>query len=110
MPDLPIFEELTQRLRKDLGELNAELSGLVPESRELIESDAPKLNQILEGIAKTTADLEEIPENLNQILEKVQHGDGSLAQLLNKPDTVNEARDTLKTIKDTVGEIYSFSG
>ena len=103
------FRGLTQRLRKDLGELNAELSGLVAESRELIESDAPKLNQILEDIAKTTADLEEIPENLNQILEKVQHGDGSLAQLLNKPDTVNEARDTLKTIKDTVGEIYSFS-
>ena len=104
------FRGLSQQLRKDLGELNAELSGLVAESRELIESDAPKLKQILEDIAETTADLEKLPESLNQILEKVQHGDGSLAQLLNKPDTVNEVRDTLKTIKDTVGEIYSFSG
>ena len=104
------FSQLSQQLREDLGELNAELSGLVAESRELIESDAPKLKQILEDIAETTADLEKLPDNLSQILEKVQHGDGSLAQLLNKPDTVNEVRETLKTIKDTVGEIYSFSG
>ena len=104
------FRQLSQQLRKDLGELNAELSGLVAESRNLIESDAPKLNQILANIADMTADLEELPENLNQILDKVQHGDGSLAQLLNKPDTVHEAREILKTIKDAVGEIHSFSG
>ncbi|MDE0301434.1 MAG: MlaD family protein [Candidatus Poribacteria bacterium] len=104
------FRQLSQQLRKDLGELNAELSDLVAESREVIESDAPKLNQILADIAELTAELEEFPENLNHILEQVRHGDGSLAQLLNKPDTINEVRETLKTINDTVGEIYSFSG
>ncbi len=104
------FRQLTQQLRQDLGTLNAQLSGLVADSRNLIESDAPKLNQILTDIAGVTADLEELPDELNQILEKVRHGDGSVAQMLNKPDTVNELRETLKTIKDTVGGIHSLSG
>ena len=104
------FRQLSQQLSQDLGALNAELSGLVTDSRHLIESDAPKLNQILTDIAEVTADLEGLPTELNQIFDRVRHGDGSLAQLLNKPDTINDVRETLKTIKDAVGEIRSFSG
>ena len=96
------FRQLSEGLDQDLAELTAGLSDLVAQSREVIEAETPKVDRLLENLIGVTQEMDGLRDNVNQLLHTVQHGEGSIAQLLNKPDALNEMRNTMKTVDETL--------
>ena len=96
------FRQLSEQLDQDLAELASGLSDLIAQSREVIATETPKVDRLLESLTNATQDLNGLRDNVNQLLHTVQHGEGSIAQLLNEPDALNEMRDTMKTVDETL--------
>ena len=96
------FRQLSEGLDQDLAELTSGLADLIAQSREVIETETPKVDQLLENLIDVTQELDGLRDNVNQLLYTVQHGEGSIAQLLNKPDALNEMRNTMKTVDETL--------
>ena len=96
------FRQLSEGLDQDLAELTSGLSDLIAQSREVIETETPKVDQLLENLTDAVQELDGLRDNVNQLLYTVQHGEGSIAQLLNKPDALNEMRHTMKTVDETL--------
>ncbi len=96
------FREMSEQLDQDLDKLTAGLLDLIAQSQEVIATEKPKVNKLLENLTNATQELEGLSDNLTQLLHTAQHGDGSIAQLLNKPDVLNEVRGTVKTVDDTM--------
>lgn len=96
------FRQLSEGLDQDLAELTSGLSDLIAQSREVIETETPKVDQLLENLTDAVQELDGLRDNVNQLLYTVQHGEGSITQLLNKPDALNEMRHTMKTVDETL--------
>ena len=96
------FRQMSQQLDQDLAMLTAGLSDLIAQSQEVIATEKLKVDQLLENLTNTTQELDGLSDNLTQLLHTVQHGEGSIAQLLNKPDALNEVRNTVKTVDETM--------
>ena len=96
------FRQLSEQLGQDLTELTSRLSDLIAQSQAVIATETPKVDQLLENLTGATQELDGLRDNVNQLLHTVQHGEGSIAQLLNKPDTLNEMRNTMKTVDETM--------
>ena len=96
------FRQLSEGLDQDLAKLTSGLSDLIARSREVIEAETPKVDRLLENLIDVTQELDGLRDNMNQLLHTVQHGEGSIAQLLNKPDALNEMRNTMKTVDETL--------
>ena len=96
------FRQLSEGLDQDLAELTSGLSDLIAQSREVIETETPKVDQLLENLIDVTQELDGLRDNVNQLFHTVQHGEGSIAQLLNNPDALNEMRNTMKTVDETL--------
>ena len=96
------FRQLSEQLDQDLAELTAGLSDLIAQSKEVIATETPKIDRLLESLTDATQDLDGLRDNVNQLLHTAQHGAGSIAQLLNEPDALNEMRDTMRTVDETL--------
>ena len=96
------FRQLSQQLDQNLVELTSELSDLIAQSKEVIATETPKVDQLLESLTDATQGLDGLRDNVNQLLHTMQHGEGSIAQLLNEPDALNEMRKTMKTVDETM--------
>jgi len=96
------FRQLSQQLDQNLAELTSELSDLIAQGKEVIATETPKVDQLLESLTSATQELDGLRDNVNQLLHTVQSGEGSIAQLLNEPDALNEMRKTMKTVDETM--------
>ena len=96
------FRQLSQQLDQNLAELTSELSDLIAQGKEVIATETPKVDQLLESLTSATQELDGLRDNVNQLLHTVQGGEGSIAQLLNEPDALNEMRKTMKTVDETM--------
>ena len=96
------FRQLSEQLDQDFAELTAGLSDLILQSQEVIATETPKVDQLLENLTDATQELDGLRDNVNQLLHTVQHGEGSIAQLLNEPDALNEMRKTMETVDETM--------
>ncbi len=99
------FRKTSQKLHTDLSTLKSEMSSLILKSREVVDSEAPKIDRLLENLTAVTDNLDGLRENFAQLLDKVQSGDGSVAALISRPDALNEARSVLQTADETIVEI-----
>ena len=96
------FRQLSEQLDQNLAELTAGLSDLIAQSKEVIATETPKVDQLLENLTNATQELDGLRDNVNQLLHTAQHGEGSISQLLNEPDALNEMRKTMKTVDETL--------
>ena len=96
------FHQMSQQLDQDRDRLTSGLSDLIAQSQEVITTETLKVDHLLENLISTVQELDTLRDNLAQLLHTVQHGEGSIAQLLNKPDALDEVRDTVKTVDDTM--------
>ena len=96
------FRQLSEQLDQNLAELTAGLSDLIAQSKEVIATETPKVDQLLENLSNATQEWDGLRDNVNQLLHTVQHGEGSIAQLLNEPDALNEMRSAMKTVDKTL--------
>ena len=103
------FRQLSQQLDEDLAELTAGVSDLIAQSKAVIATEKPKVDQLLESLTNTTNGLDGLRSSVDQLLHTAQHGEGSIAQLLNNPDTLNEVRSTVKTVDETMLAVQDLS-
>ena len=96
------FRQLSEQLDQNLAELTAGLSDLIAQSKEVIATETPKVDQLLENLTNATQEWDGLRDSVNQLLHTVQHGEGSIAQLLNEPDALNEMRSAMKTVDETL--------
>ena len=96
------FRQLSQQLDQDLIKLTSGLSDLIAQSQAVIATETPKVDQLLESLTHATQQLDGLRDNVNHLLHNVQYGEGSIAQLLNNPDALNEMRRTMKTVDETM--------
>ena len=96
------FRQLSEQLDQNLAELTAGLSDLIAQSKEVLATETPKVDQLLENLTNATQELDGLRDNVNQLLHTAQHGEGSISQLLNEPDALNEMRKTMKTVDETL--------
>ena len=96
------FREMSEQLNQDLDRLAVGLSDLIAQSQEVIATEKPKVDKLLESLTDATQKLDGLHNNFTQLLHKVEHGEGSIAQLLNKPDALDEVRNTVKTVDETM--------
>lgn len=99
------FRETSQTLHTDLAALKSEMSNLILKSEEVIDAEAPKIDRLLKNLTAVSEDLDGLRENFAQLLDKVQTGDGSVAALINTPDTHDKAQDVLQSADETIGEV-----
>ena len=96
------FRDMSEQLNQDLDRLTSGLSDLIAQSQEVIATEKPKVDKLLENLTDATQKLDGLHNNFTQLLHKVEHGEGSIAQLLNKPDALDEVRHTVKTVDETM--------
>ena len=96
------FRDMSDQLNQDLDGLTSGLSDLIAQSQEVIATEKPKVDKLLENLTDATQKLDGLHNNLIQLLHTVEHGEGSIAQLLNKPDALDEVRNTVKTVDETM--------
>ncbi len=103
------FHQAGNQISQNVADLMEQLSELITKSRDVIETETPKLDLLLERITVTTKNLDQLSNDLIQVTRKIQEGDGSIAQLVNKPDVVGDAREVLQNANKTLTSLQSLS-
>lgn len=100
---------MSQNLDQNLTELKSEFSGLIAQSQNVIETEIPRVDQLLENLTNATEGLDGLRDNFTLFLDKAQHGEGSIAYLLNRRDPLDQAQKALKTAEETMIAIRGLS-
>jgi phospholipid/cholesterol/gamma-HCH transport system substrate-binding protein len=103
LPALLNDTETRERFDRVLGNLDsttAELDSLVSELREGEGLLSKLLTDEAYG-AKVSADLERLIDNLNQIAEKINSGDGTAAKVVNDPAVYEALNDILVGVEES---------
>lgn len=103
------FRQITRELRDNFNTLSTDVSTLVAQGSNAIETGEANIAPILENLQATTAAFTALEENINQLLVTVQEGEGTVAQLLNTPEPLEEARRTLDNLNETVTAVRALS-
>lgn len=103
------FRQITRELRDNFNTLSTDVSAFVAQGSNAIETGEANIAPILENLQATTAAFTALEENINQLLVTVQEGEGTVAQLLNTPEPLEEARRTLDNLNETVTAVRALS-
>jgi len=103
------LNNLANQLETDLPALKTEISQLVANTQNVLDTESPKLDKLLENLATPISHLETTMANLDGLLNKIQHGNGTIAKLINDPTTLDDARKTLNNTNETVNEFKRLS-
>lgn len=103
------FRQITRELRDNFNTLSTDVSALVAQGSNAIETGEANIAPILENLQATTAAFTALEENINRLLVTVQEGEGTVAQLLNTPEPLEEARRTLDNLNETVTAVRALS-
>ena len=104
-----LFRQMGKQINQDVADLIGQFSGLIAESQNVIEVEAPKLDRFLERVTILTANFDRLSDNLAEVVQKVQDGDGSVAQFLNKSDVFGNAREVLHNANGTLTSLQGLS-
>ena len=103
------FRQSGKQINRDTADLMGQLSKLITKSQNVIEVETPKLDHLLERVTISTENFDQLSNNLVQVVQKVKEGDGSIAQLLNKPDVFGDARGILRNANKTLTSLQGLS-
>ena len=94
------FQRLAIQFQQDSSSLKTEISGLISQGGTFIEKSTIDIAPIIKNLKIATASLTSLETNISQLLNTVQHGKGTVAQLLNNPEPIVEAKETFKNLND----------
>lgn len=103
------FRQMSQGFRADFDALATQLSDLVSQGSGVLETGEANITPILENLQKTTAAITAIEENLNRFLTTLNEGEGTVAQLLNTPEPLEDVQRTLQNLDETMGAVTQLS-
>ena len=103
-------EELTAALNESLPLMVADARTMVQEATDLVKANEGKIGDTVDDVRDLIASLDSSASELEQILTKINSGDGTMAQLINTSDTIDKANAALDTIDDSLAAFDTFFG
>ncbi|NKB87360.1 MAG: MCE family protein [Acidobacteria bacterium] len=88
-------------LVEDMRGLSTELTELVEENRGDLSAVGGNLNQMTQRLDRSAADLEEL-------IAKMNRGDGTVSRLVNESETVDRLNEALDSVDDTLAAADTF--
>ena len=95
-------------IREALGAFPAIAGNIEIISRNLAQvtdSNNEEINQAVRELAATSEQMRAAMEHIASITRKIDEGEGTVGQLINDTETIDELSDTLDTINEFVGRI-----
>lgn len=99
----------TEKLFKELSDLKSELSRLVNSTQGVIDKDAGKIDQLIDNLNRSAQNINELSDKLDKVLTKIDEGDGTVAKLLNEPESIEKLNSTLTSADAAIKEFISLS-
>ena len=103
------FRQITQDFRSDFDALATQVSALVSQSSRAIETGEANIEPILENLRATTASVAVLEASVNRFLTTLNEGEGTVAQLLNAPEPLEDVRRTLQNVDETMNAVTELS-
>lgn len=103
------LKSVTQKLNTDIPELKEEFSNLLDRTQQAVDTETPKLDKLLEELTEVASAMEKTAEKINQIADRFQDSEGTVAKLIDDPDGFDQMRQTLDSAQKTMAEISSLS-
>ena len=96
------FRRLATQFQQDSSALKTELSGLISQGGTFIEKGSTDIAPVIENLQKATSALTSLETNFNELLTTIQHGEGTVSQLLNNPEPIREAKETFNNLNEVL--------
>lgn len=103
------FRQIAEDFNTDFNALTSEVSALVSQGSNAIKNGEVNITPILKDLQATTAAFATLEKNINRLFVAVNEGQGTVAQLLNTPEPLEDARRTLKNVNETMATVTSLS-
>ena len=103
------FRRIAEDFGTDFNTLTAEVSALVSQGSDAIKTGESRVAPILKDLQAATAAFTTLEENINRLFVTVNEGDGTIAQLLNTPEPLEDARRTLRNVDETMATVTKLS-
>jgi len=97
--------ELSARLNEDIPVLLKDISGLTGDLRELLAANKGEVNETLDATKTLLKQLDESARTLEEILTKINQGDGSVGRLLNDPETIENVNDLMDRTSNVLVDV-----
>jgi phospholipid/cholesterol/gamma-HCH transport system substrate-binding protein len=102
------FEELSATLGENLPQLIDEMRGLSGEITGLIDGNRDDLNATGENLRAMTERLDRSAADLEELIAKMNRGDGTVARLVNEGETVDRLNEALDSVDDSLAAADTF--
>lgn len=104
------IEELTAALTDSVPTMIENYRALADEATSLVSENEERVAGTIDDVRELIGSLDRAASQLEQIMEKINSGDGTVSQLINTSDTIDKVNDALDTIDDSLAAFDSFFG
>ena len=101
-------DDLTGAMSESLPPLLAELRALVADLAKLVAANEGRVADTTTNLKDITASFGRSASELEEILSKVNRGDGTIARLINEPETIDKMNSALDTVDDSLAAADTF--
>ncbi len=102
------IEELTAALSESLPPLVAEMRTLVTDLTTFVDDNEDRFGQTAVNLTEVTESFERSAGQLEEILSKINTGDGTVSRLINEPETIEKMNQALDTVDDSLNAFDTF--
>lgn len=102
------IEELTAALVDSVPAMIENYRALADEATSLVSENEERVADTIDDVGGLIDSLDRSASQLEQILEKINSGDGTASQLINTSDTIDKLNDALDTVDDSLAAFDSF--
>lgn len=103
------LREIAATFSADFATLSSEVSALVSQGSSAIKTSRADIAPILKDLQTATAAFAKLEENVNRLFAAANDSDGTIAQLLNTPEPLEDARRTLRNVDETLASVTRLS-
>ncbi|MDE0483404.1 MAG: MlaD family protein [Candidatus Poribacteria bacterium] len=96
------FRRLATQFRQDSSSLKTEISDLIAQGSTFIEKGSTDVAPIIENLQNVTAAFTTLEKNISELLNTIQYGDGTVAQLLNNPEPIKGAQESFNNLNEVL--------
>jgi len=102
------LERLSVIMRDKLPTILDDVQTLSADLRKIVEDRKDDVDQSIEKSRVLLDRLNEAAVTLQRVLDKIDSGEGSVARLINEPDTVENAAELIERLDSVVTEVQDF--
>ena len=103
------FREIAQDFRTDFRTLASQVSALVAQGSDAIKTGESNIAPILENLQRTTEAVASLETDVSRLLTALNEGEGTFAKLINTPEPLEDAQQTLQNFNQAAKAITDLS-